>query len=346
MELEERVEAFVKLGEYIKNLPEEKFKSLAEGIRLENPWFTEDNVRMAVSGILIYLDEKNLWNWVKPYSPVQHTPKLILLIMAGNIPAAGFHDFLCVLINGDAAVIKLSSKDTVLIRFLATKLIEINPALSSRIKFEESFKNFDGVIATGSDNSSRYFDYYFGKYPHIIRKNRTSAAVLNGRESELELRNLGHDVFSYFGLGCRNVSKLFLPSGFDFSLLFQSWETYKDIAHHHKYHNNYYYQKSILTVSQLPHLDNGFVLLQETEKLVSPLAVVYYEYYDNEKELNTKINHVREKIQCIVGNTFPGSVKFGQAQMPGLMDYADGVDTMSFLQEAYLEKGNRCPPTS
>lgn len=333
MEITERVDAFVKLGEYIKNLPEEKFKSLAESIRLENPWFTESSVRMAVSGLLLYLDEKNLIEWIKRYSPAHHNPRTILLIMAGNIPLAGFHDFLSVLINGDTAVIKLSSKDTVFIKFLTEKLVDINPRFSDRVSFEQTVKTFDAVIATGSDNSSRYFDYYFGKYPHIIRRNRTSVAVLNGSESELELTKLGHDVFTYFGLGCRNVSKIFLPRRFDFSLLFRSWETYKDIAHHHKYHNNYYYQKSILNVSQMPHLDNGFVLLQENKKLVSPLAVVYYEFYENPEELSARLNEDREKIQCIVGNIFPASVKFGQAQMPGLMDYADDVDTMRFLQE-------------
>ena len=235
MEIEERVAAFVELGEYIKNLPIEKFKSLAEGIRQENPWFTETNLRMAVSGILLYLDEKNLQNWIKQYAPVQHRPLVVLLIMAGNIPIAGFHDFLCVLINGDAALIKTSSKDTVFMKFLAAKLIDINPDFSSRIRFEESFKNFDAVIATGSDNSSRYFDYYFSKYPHIIRKNRTSAAILDGNEKTSELSALASDVFSYFGLGCRNVSKLFVPKGYDFRQLFESWESYNTISLHHKF---------------------------------------------------------------------------------------------------------------
>jgi hypothetical protein len=333
MEIEERVAAFVELGEYIKNLPDEKFKSLAESIRQENPWFTETNLRMAVSGILLYLDEKNLQNWLKQYALVQHRPLVVLLIMPGNIPLAGFHDFLCVLINGDAALIKLSSKDTVFMKFLAAKLIDINPDFSSRIRFEESFKNFDAVIATGSDNSSRYFDYYFGKYPNIIRKNRTSAAILDGSETDEQLSALASDVFSYFGLGCRNVSKLFVPQGYDLHPLFKAWESYNDISLHHKYYNNYIYQKSIFAVSQLPHLDNGFVLLQESEKLVSPLAVVYYESYNDQKELTYSLSELDTKLQCIVGNISPASVKFGQAQMPGLTDYADGVDTLAFLLE-------------
>jgi hypothetical protein len=332
MEIEERIVAFVELGEYIKKLPEEKFKSLAESIRIENPWFTEDSVRMSVSGLLLYLDEKNLQSWTKQYVPVQHRPLVVLLIMAGNIPLAGFHDFLCVLINGDAALIKLSSKDTVFMKFLAAKLIEINPKFSSRIRFEESFKNFDAVIATGSDNSSRYFDYYFGKYPHIIRKNRTSAAILNGSEDTRQLSALASDVFSYFGLGCRNVSKLFVPKGYDFRHLFESWESYNTISLHHKYYNNYIYQKSILSISQRPHLDNGFVMLQETETLVSPLAMVYYQYYQSADELSGHITSIDHKLQCIVGNVSPASIKFGQAQMPRLMDYADGVDTLAFLR--------------
>lgn len=332
MEIEERVAAFVKLGEFIKNLPEEKFKSLADSIRIENPWFIESSLQMAVSGISRYLDAASLIDWVNSYSPVKHNPHTILLIMAGNIPLAGFHDFLCVLIHGDIALVKLSSKDTVLLKFLAAKLIEINPEFSSMIKFEQTFKNFDAVIATGSDNSSRYFDYYFGKYPHIIRKNRTSIAILNGTENEADFTALGSDVFTYFGLGCRNVSKIFLPHGFDFHQLFQGWRSFESITLHHKYHNNYYYQKSILTVSQLPHLDNGFVLLQESEKLVSPLAVVYYEFYNNQEELTYSLGQLDTKLQCIVGNGFPAFIKFGQTQMPGLMDYADGIDTLAFLK--------------
>ena len=332
MEIEERVDAFVKLGEFIKNLPEEKFKSLADSIRIENPWFIESSLQMAVSGIGRYLDNNSLRDWVKNYSPVKHTPRTILLIMAGNIPLAGFHDFLCVLIHGDIALVKLSSKDTVFLKFLAAKLIDINHEFSSMIRFEQTFKNFDAVIATGSDNSSSYFDYYFGKYPHIIRKNRTSAAILNGTENEANLTALGSDVFTYFGLGCRNVSKIFLPYGFDFHQLFQAWRAFESIAFHHKYHNNYYYRKSILTLSQLPHLDNGFVLLQESEKLVSPLAVVYYQFYKDQKELTDALGELETKLQCIVGNDFPAFIKFGQTQVPGLMDYADGIDTLSFLK--------------
>lgn len=333
MIIEERIKAFVRLGEYIKTLPEEKFKTLAEGIRIENSWFTEGNLRMTVSGILKFLEDKNLRSWLSGYLQPTRPPKVIALIMAGNIPAVGFHDVLCVLLNGDSALIKLSSKDTVLLKFLLERLIEINPSFSAKIQFAEQLKSFDAVIATGSDNTSRYFEYYFGKYPHIIRKNRTSVALLNGTENAQDLIQLGTDVFSYFGMGCRNVSKLFVPSGYDFGHLFRSWELFKEVEHHHKYHNNYDYQKSIFLVSVMPFLDNGFVLLQESEKLVSPIAVVYYEYYVKPEELRDRLTSVQDKLQCIVGNLSPATIKFGEAQYPQLNDYADGVDVLKFLSE-------------
>ncbi|HYI78005.1 MAG TPA: acyl-CoA reductase [Chryseolinea sp.] len=333
MIIEERIKAFVQLGEFIKSLPDEKFKTLAESIRIENPWFTEENLRMTVSGILQFLDEKNLREWLSGYSLSGRQSKVIAIIMAGNIPAVGFHDLLCVLIKGDSALIKLSSKDTTLMKFLIGNLIDINPSFASKMSYAEQLRNFDAVIATGSDNTSRYFEYYFGKYPHIIRKNRTSIAILDGTESEKELTRLGTDVFSYFGLGCRNVSKLFVPSGFNFNPLFESWEVFHDIEYHHKYYNNYQYQKTIFLLSQIPFLDNGFVLLHESEKLVSPIAIVYYEYYNAPHELEGRLAEVRDKIQCIVGHPSPATLRFGDAQYPALHDYADGVDVLKFLNE-------------
>jgi len=332
MIIEERVKAFVQLGEYIKTIPEEKFKSLAESIRIENPWFTEANLRMAVSGIGEYLDEKKLRSWLSQYPPVGRKPKVVALIMAGNIPMVGFHDLLCVLINGDAALIKSSSKDTILIKVICNKLIEIDGRFAHKITFGDQLKNFDAAIATGSDNASRYFEYYFGKYPHIIRKNRTSIAILDGTENKEQFAALGSDVFSYFGLGCRNVSKLFVPRDFDFVRLLNHWESFKDLGFHHKYHNNYQYQRSILLMSGLHFLDNGFVLLQEHEKLVSPIAVLYFEYFNNTEELSKRLDPLRDKLQCIVGNSPLADVGFGKTQCPGLADYADQMDTMKFLQ--------------
>ena len=330
MKMEERIIAFSALGTLIKQLNEDEFQSLADEVRRENPWFTEDNIRMAVSGIAKFLNKEKLQTWISNYT-FNNPSKKVALIMAGNIPMVGFHDLLSVLISGHHAVIKLSSKDSVLIKFLVRKLIDIEPQFENKIEFAERLKDFDAVIATGSDNSARYFDYYFGKYPNIIRKNRTSIGVLTGSESDEELTSLGTDVFSYFGLGCRNVSKLFVPTGYDLGKIYRSWEVYHDIVHHHKYCNNYDYQKSILLVNTSPFLDNGFAILQESEKMVSPISIVYYEYYNTPSELIERLNLLKEKTQCIVGNSEWSNIKFGQSQFPDVGDYADQIDTLNFL---------------
>ncbi len=332
MKIEERILAFTALGKWIKQLSEDEFQSIAEEVRRENPWFTEINVRMAVSGVASFLDEEKLKTWTSAY-PFSSTAKKVALILAGNIPMVGFHDLLCVLISGHHAQLKLSSKDSVLIKFLIHKLIAIEPQFETRIEVVERLKNFDAVIATGSDNSARHFDYYFGKYPNIIRKNRTSIGVLTGIETEKDLNTLGLDVFSYFGLGCRNVSKLFIPTDYDLGKVYRSWESYHDIIHHHKYCNNYDYQKSILLVNTSPFLDNGFAIFQENEKMVSPISIVYYEFYNSTAELNERLNSIKEKTQCIVGNSEWATVKFGQSQFPTLGDYADQIDTLLFLSK-------------
>jgi Acyl-CoA reductase (LuxC) len=332
MTLEERIQAFEILGNSLEDQPTNEFQSLAERVRQENPWFTEANVRMAVNGVRKLLQPNELRDWAGDYA-LNTQPKKIAVVMAGNIPMVGFHDFLCILICGHSIMIKSSSKDTVLMKFITDRLIDIEPRFRDRIEFAEQLKGFDAIIATGSDNASRYFEYYFGKYPCIIRKNRTSVAILHGNETDDELKTLGTDVFSYFGLGCRNVSKICLPSGFNVERLFRAWEPFRDIIHHHKYCNNYDYQKSILLVSSTPFLDNGFVMLLETSRLVSPIAVVYYEYYENKTALNNTLEAMASKIQCIVENTPESSVRFGQAQFPGLGDYADQVDTLRFLTE-------------
>jgi hypothetical protein len=253
--------------------------------------------------------------------------------MAGNIPLVGFHDFLSVLIAGHVAVIKLSSKDTVLLRWLIGLLLEIAPAFKDQIDIAERLQNFDAVIATGSDNSSRYFEYYFGKYPHIIRKNRTSVAILTGKETPEQIAVLGNDVFSYFGLGCRNVSKVFIPEGYTFETLLRPWEPRNPIIHHHKYCNNYDYQKSILLVNCVPFLDNGFILLQQSEKMVSPISVLYYETYSDDQSLAATLAKHADKIQCITGLHALATVAPGQSQFPALTDYPDQVDVLEFLAE-------------
>lgn len=334
MTLEQRISAFVKLGNHLSNLSQEGFESLALSARLENPWFTEANVKRSLEGVTRYLQDDKLREWTSRYAlnPVQ--PKTVALVLAGNIPMVGFHDLLSVLISGHRAQLKFSSKDSKLIPYLIKHLIWFEPAFEKMIDVKENkLENFDAVIATGSDNSARYFDYYFSKYPNIIRKNRTSCVVLNGHEPTEDIAALGEDIFSYFGLGCRNVSKAFVPEGYDLTKLLSAWDAYKDIIHHHKYCNNYDYQKSILLVNQVPFFDNGFILLQQNDKLVSPISVLYYEFYKDQTDLETKLNRDAEKIQCLVGNEKPANVSFGSAQYPDVWDYADNVDTLKFLEK-------------
>lgn len=331
MTTDERLAALVKLGNYVGAIDEVELEELMLKVRNENPWFTAGSVNLALEGVRRYLEEEKLRRWAAQYSNQPSKPKTIAVVMAGNIPLAGFHDFLSVLVSGHTIMAKVSSKDSVLLPYLSKKLIEIESRFEPLIAMPAQLRHFDAVIATGSDNSSRYFDYYFGKYPHIIRKNRTSCAVLTGKETADELARLGRDVFSYFGLGCRNVSKIYIPANFDPVRLVTAWDIYVDIIHHHKYHNNYDYQKSILLVNKLPFYDSGFVILHENEKLVSPISVVYLERYNTEQELNAKLSDVANKLQCIVGG-MDDYVPFGQAQSPELWDYADRVDTMKFLE--------------
>ncbi len=254
--------------------------------------------------------------------------------MAGNIPLVGFHDLLCILLSGHQLVAKLSSSDSVLMKFIKDSLIEIDPAFSEKIFFEERLNNVDAVIATGSDNTSRYFEYYFRNIPHIIRKNRTSCAIILGEESSEEFSVLGKDIFSYFGLGCRNVSKVYIPENFDFIPMLKSLDSYQPIINHHKYANNYDYQKSILLINQIHFYDTGFLLLTKNENMVSPISTIYYESYKDQGDLNTKLKLNEEKIQCIVSarGWFNQSIPFGEAQFPAVDDYADGIDTLAFLQ--------------
>lgn len=333
MTLEQRISAFVKLGNHLSSLSEEGFESLALQARLENPWFTADNVKRSLTGIAQYLQEDKLRQWTSAYSLNPEEPKVIALVLAGNIPMVGFHDLLCVLISGHHAQLKLSSKDSRLIPYLIKHLIWFEPEFGSAITIKENkLEDFDAVIATGSDNSARYFDYYFGRYPNIIRKNRTSCAVIAGNESAQEIETLGEDIFSFFGLGCRNVSKVFIPKDYDLKKLLGGWDHYKEIIHHHKYCNNYDYQKSILLINTVPFLDNGYIMLQENEKMVSPISVLYYEYYSSLADLEAKLDSNKERIQCITGKTSPATVDLGRAQYPEVWDYADNIDTLKFLE--------------
>ncbi len=332
MNLDQRIEAFSQLGTKIRELREAEFQALALRARNENPWFTAENIKLALKGITQFLEKEALTAWTSPYQ--FPATKSVGVAMAGNIPLVGFHDLLCILIAGHCIHIKMSSQDSVLLQFIIDELLKIEPAFGDQIIIADKLKNLDAVIATGSDNTARYFEYYFRNIPHIIRKNRSSLAIIMGEEPLEELRKLGVDIFSYFGLGCRNVSKIFVPAGYDVKLLFEAWADHKEIIQHHKYANNYDYQKSILLVSQVPFYDNGFVLLTQHTQLVSPISVIYYEEYQDMNDLNFKIKAIEEKTQCIVSANawFQSSKRFGYAQLPALTDYADQIDTLAFLQ--------------
>jgi hypothetical protein len=332
LDLNGRTLSFLKLSERLKNLDHRRREEVFDDAAYHNPWFTRDNIELAFAGLLNYLDKRTIDRWLKNYRFNEKKSLKVGVVMAGNIPMVGIHDMICVLLSGHHLMAKLSSQDQVLIKFISDELIDIAPEWKNKITFADRLKEIDAVIATGSDNTARYFDYYFAKIPHIIRKNRTSIAIINGTESKEELQNLGKDIFSYFGLGCRNVSKIFIPLGYDPTSLFPYWDSYIHIADHHKYHNNYHYQRTIMLVNQTPHSDNGFVMLQQNENLVSPIGVLYYEFYDQLNDLKGRLHLLEDKIQCIVTNeNFPGKIKFGKAQMPDINDFADNIDTMEFL---------------
>ncbi len=321
------------MGERLKNLPASELDLLFELVEYQNPWFTRENIQLAFDSLLNYLDEEKMNQWLAGYDFSAIQPKTVGVVMAGNIPMVGIHDMICVLLSGHHLKAKLSKQDEILIKFIADELVKIKPAFAHKIEFADVLKDVDAVIATGSDNTSRYFDYYFSRYPHIIRRNRTSIAILTGEESTDDLSGLGHDIFSYFGLGCRNVAKLYLPTGYNPDYLFQDFQDFNTLTIHHKYHNNYYYQKSILLVNQTEHKDTGYAIFMESDKLESPISVVYYEYYVSLEGLRKGLSLISDKIQCIVSNVdfYGKSIKFGTAQRPEPWDYADEIDTIKFL---------------
>ena len=335
MTLQERIAAFVGLGERIDQLSDAEFEALVFRVENNNSWFTPDQVKLALQGLVNMLDEKKMKSWIGAYDLSEvKSPKSIGVLMAGNIPAVGFHDLMMVLIAGHMACVKLSSADQVLIKWLVGELESISPAFKGRVVFEEMLKAKDAYIATGSDNSARYFNYYFGKYPSVIRKNRTSVAVLDGKETPDDYRELAKDIFQYYGLGCRNVSKVFVKDASQLQDFLTAIEGYNFVVSHHKYLNNYDYNKSIYLVNGDQHLDNGFLLCKQSDELVSPVAVLYYETYEGLDALKDRLVAQAEKIQCVVskGAWYPESVPFGKAQQPEISDYADHVDTMAFLQ--------------
>ncbi|MES2811093.1 MAG: acyl-CoA reductase [Bacteroidota bacterium] len=344
-----KINAFIELGKFLNqfSLTEniknpnvkqndayfDRFVSLIEISQSHNGWFTPEQVYFSLQSWSEALTEENLTQWLSTYTFSANEPKRIGLILAGNIPLVGFHDFLSVLLSGHHALVKTSSNDQKLLPFLGEYLIAVEPDLKNFITFTEGkLENFDAVIATGSNNTARYFEFYFKDKPSIIRKSRNSVAVLNGNESKEDLENLGEDIFRYFGLGCRNVSKLFVPKNYDFKVFFEAIYKYGDIIHYEKYANNYDYNKAVFLMSLFKLLDNEFLTLKEDSSYASPISSVFYEYYDDVKAIENRLNDDAKMIQCVVSsNLIQNSIPFGQTQKPKLWDYADNVDTIQFL---------------
>jgi hypothetical protein len=295
-----------------------------------NGWFTKQNVLQSIAAIGNWLTEENLNAWLNNYSFTDQ-PKKVGIIMAGNIPLVGFHDFLCVVLSGNRAVCKLSSDDKTLLPAFAHCLIQFEPELKEKISFSTGrLGEIDAIIATGSNNSSAYFEQYFGKYPHVFRKNRTSVARLSGNETPEDMHELGVDIFSYFGLGCRNVTYLMLPVEFNTNRFFEGIMDHHEVMHHNKYGNNYDYNRAVYSLNLMPLLDNNFVLLRQSRDLFSPLSVIHYDFFKDDADMDEFVSTHQEEIQVVVGDN---AIPFGKAQQPRLTDYADGVDVMKWLEE-------------
>ena len=353
MDLEQRINAFAKLGTFLSQFSRQSitrkddvahndlfFDGFVHQMKLaheNNGWFTQENVLFAVENWANILNTKDLNDWLSDYNiTIAEPSKTIAIIMAGNIPLVGFHDFMSVLISGHKVIVKQSSNDKHLLPFLAKYLEYAAPDFKNRITFtQEKLEHFDAVIATGSDNTARYFEYYFGKKPNIIRKNRNSIAILTGDETPEQLEALSQDIFRYYGLGCRNVSKLYVPQDYNFDAFFNAVYSWKDSINHAKYANNYDYNKAVYLMSLFDILENGFLMLKEDESFGSPIATLFYEKYDSLEILKKVLSDQVDKIQCIVGNPSDSIgntlIPFGQTQLPALSDYADGVDTIAFL---------------
>ncbi|MCO5230264.1 MAG: acyl-CoA reductase [Chitinophagales bacterium] len=334
MELINRVDSLIKLGQYIA----EDTEKLQQAIRLaglKNHWFTQEYCYKALHAITSQmLEEDKIKSWIKKYDFSQVKPKNIGVIAAGNIPLVSFHDILCVLISGHNLHLKTSEKDNILTQHLLTQLITIQPEWSSLITIDERWKEIDGVIATGSNNSGRYFEYYFGQKPNIIRKNRHSVAVLRGDENKDELYQLGKDVFEYFGLGCRNISLLWLPKGYRFEDLLDAWHPFSNLMLLNSYKNNLDYQRTIYLMNGTPIVDCDFVNMVDNLSISSPISCVNLAYYEDEAEIAKWLIEHDEQIQCVVNfENFERNVNFGASQSPDLDEYADGIDTLQFLIE-------------
>ncbi len=346
--IDSRIQAFVKLGSFLrefvtdvvegtgsgsKNPWHERMNTCLEQAGLQNAWFTKSNTLFALNAWGELLKESSIKNWLSYYELGRSKHNKVAIISAGNVPLVGFHDLLCVLITGNRAIVKCSSKDRILLPTLVEYLTDVEPVMADQCEFTEGvLEEFDAVIATGSNNTARYFEYYFRSKPHIIRKNRNSVGVLTGGESLEKLELLAEDIFRYYGLGCRSVSKIFVPAGYNFDQLFKALFKYKTVMDLQRYMNNYDYNKAVFLMSDFEILENGFIILKEDKNYASPIATLYYEFYDSKEDLLDKLNVERDQIQCIVAEgLLAEEVKFGQSQSPALDDYADGIDTVEFL---------------
>ena len=331
---EDFLRSLLPLKQYLKSDDPELTKIIDQAYAL-NRWFIPEFTRQAIDAIADeFLDEIKVREWLKAYTISDHGQKRVAIIMAGNVPLVGFHDLICVLASGHHAIVKLSDKDSLLTEFITSEWTRMEPSLSSRISFTDRLDQFDAVIATGSNNSSRYFEYYFKNHPHILRRNRNGVAVLNGHETNDDLRKLSKDIFLYFGLGCRSVSKVFVPEGYDFSewnLVTADW---KYLSDHNKYRNNLDYNYAIYIINQVPHIQLGHLILKEDEAIGSRIGCVHFAYYQDQGNLISELEAKRNEIQCLISNDPIDSwehVRPGQSQYPALNQYADGVDTMHFL---------------
>jgi hypothetical protein len=330
MKIEERINILDRLKNYLLSTDEKWLEIKAEAT-YANAWFIEEFINLSIKNICdAFLDREKLFSWIKNYAfNDESTNKTVGIVMAGNIPLVGFHDFLCVFMSGHKLLIKPSTKDEVLIKHIVEKMIEWDERIANTIQLAQTLKNCDAFIATGSNNSSRYFELYFGKYPNIIRRNRTSVAVLNGDETKEDLQNLAKDIQLYFGQGCRNVTHLYVPREYDFIPLLYELKAYEHFLDFHKYKHNYDYQLALLMMNSKFYMTDGSVILSENESIFSAISQVHYSFYKNIEDVKSLIEN-NDNIQCVVGKNY---TDFGTAQFPNLNDYADGVDTMKFLCE-------------
>lgn len=323
----EKVAALVRLGQYLSG-NDPALQIVKDRAFQANGWFTPEFIDLSLQNICrYYLDESRLNDWLAGYPAPVSSPRQVGIVAAGNIPLVGFHDWLCGFLSGHQVRLKLSSKDTLLMQHVIDKVNEWYPEYAEQTLVQDMLKHCGAYIATGSNNSARYFEYYFAQYPHIIRRNRTSVAVLDGTETPAELEALADDVMLYFGLGCRNVTKIFVPEDYNFEALLKGLRKYSYLADHHKYKNNYDYNLALILLNNSPYMANDNIILQESASIFSPISVLHYSYYADPGVLAEELKNNND-LQCIVGHGF---TPFGLAQQPSLSDYADGVDTMQFL---------------